>query len=64
MKISIAKDLLTLLQWESSMHSFTWVPHGWREGRCQRKHRRALTGREVLEEASVNSPPWHAGKES
>lgn len=41
MKISRARDLQTPLQRGSSRLAFTWVPCGWREGRCQRKHRRA-----------------------
>lgn len=35
--------------------SLQWVPHSWREGKTpERKHRRGLTGRELLEGTKRN----------
>lgn len=63
MKISRARDLQTPLQRGSSRQAFTWVPRGWREGRCQRKHRRGLTARGIGGNKRELPPP-HAGEES
>lgn len=63
MKISRARDLQTPLQRGSSRQAFTWVPRGWREGRCQRKHRRGLTARGIGGNKRELPPPARRGGE-